>query len=283
MEIKTVAVIGAGAMGNGIAQVSAQAGYETVLIDVSADALTQALASIEQMLDGGVKRGKLTAEDREAAMARISTSTDDTSVAQADLVIEAVFEDLDLKKAIFKKLGASCSSQTILATNTSSLPITAIAAATACPERVMGMHFMNPVPLMKGVELIKGRLTATATMETGKRFIESLNKTWVEAIDYAGFIASRVLDIMLNEAVWCVMDGNPPEEVDKAMKVCTNFPMGPLEIIDLAGADILLNVLEVMQKEFGDRYRPAPLLRQMVRAGQVGRKAGIGFYDYRSK
>ena len=283
MQLKKVAVIGAGAMGNGIAQVSAQAGYETVLIDVSANALARAITQIQQMLDGGVKRGKLTAEDRDAAMARIKTSSDYAPAAGSDLVIEAVFEDLDLKKAIFKKLGESCFDQTILATNTSSLPITAIAAATARPERVMGMHFMNPVPLMKGVELIKGRLTASTTMEIGKQFIESLNKTWVEAVDYAGFIASRVLDIMLNEAVWCVMDGNPPEEVDKAMKVCTNFPMGPLEIIDLAGADILLNVLEVMQKEFGDRYRPAPLLRQMVRAGQVGRKAGVGFYDYRRK
>ena len=283
MSIETVAVIGAGSMGNGIAQVSAQAGYNTVLIDVSEDSLSKALASIQKMLDGAVKKGKITAEDKDAAMARIKTSTDDSLGANADLVVEAVFEDLELKKTIFKKLDAMCSSHAILATNTSSLPITAIAAATSRPERVMGMHFMNPVPLMKGVELIKARQTSTETMDIGKKFIESINKEWVEAVDYAGFVASRILDIMLNEAILCVMDGNKPEEIDKAMKVCTNFPMGPLELIDLAGADVLLNVLDVMQKEFGERYRPAPLLRQMVRAGHTGRKAGRGFYDYGRK
>ena len=283
MSIETVAVIGAGSMGNGIAQVSAQAGYNTVLIDVSEDSLSKALASIQKMLDGAVKKGKITAEDKNAAMARIKTSTDDSLGANADLVVEAVFEDLELKKTIFKKLDAMCSSHAILATNTSSLPITAIAAATSRPERVMGMHFMNPVPLMKGVELIKARQTSTETMDIGKKFIESINKEWVEAVDYAGFVASRILDIMLNEAILCVMDGNKPEEIDKAMKVCTNFPMGPLELIDLAGADVLLNVLDVMQKEFGERYRPAPLLRQMVRAGHTGRKAGRGFYDYGRK
>ena len=283
MSIETVAVIGAGSMGNGIAQVSAQAGYNTVLIDVSEDSLSKALASIQKMLDGAVKKEKITAEDKNAAMARIKTSTDDSLGANADLVVEAVFEDLELKKTIFKKLDAMCSSHAILATNTSSLPITAIAAATSRPERVMGMHFMNPVPLMKGVELIKARQTSTETMDIGKKFIESINKEWVEAVDYAGFVASRILDIMLNEAILCVMDGNKPEEIDKAMKVCTNFPMGPLELIDLAGADVLLNVLEVMRKEFGERYRPAPLLRQMVRAGHTGRKAGRGFYDYGRK
>jgi len=283
MKLETVAVIGAGSMGNGIAQVSAQAGYSTVLIDVSDDSLSKALANIQKMLDGGVKKGKITAEDKDVTLARIKTSTDLSLAANADLVIEAVFEDLELKKTIFKKLDQMCSSQVILATNTSSLPITAIAATTSRPERVMGMHFMNPVPLMKGVELIKARQTSTETMDIGKEFIESLNKQWVEAVDYAGFVASRILDIMLNEAILCVMDGNKPEEIDKAMKVCTNFPMGPLELIDLAGADVLLNVLEVMQEEFGERYRPAPLLRQMVRAGHTGRKAGRGFYDYGAK
>ncbi|KJS15746.1 MAG: 3-hydroxybutyryl-CoA dehydrogenase [Peptococcaceae bacterium BRH_c4b] len=283
MGITKVTVLGAGSMGNGIVQVSAQAGYEVTMIDVNGDALAKGMANIQKMLDGGVKRDKITASDRDAAMGRITTATDFSQASRADLVIEAVPEDLELKKELFKQLDQICPTHTILATNTSSLPITSIAAVTSRPAQVMGMHFMNPVPLMKGVEIIKGRMTSPQTMETGKKFIESINKVWVEAVDYAGFIASRVLDVMLNEAVWCVMDGNKPEEIDKAMKICTNFPMGPLELIDMAGADVLLNVMEIMEKEFGDKYRPAPLLRQMVRAGHVGRKAGRGFYDYSGK
>jgi len=283
MEIKTVAVLGAGAMGNGIAQVSAQAGYRVILLDVYDSALEKGMSTVHKMLNGAVDRGKMSATDRDATLSRITPSTEFSLTAQADLVIEAAPENLELKTDLFKRLDTACPPHTILATNTSSLPIAAIAAATSRPAKVLGMHFMNPVPLMKGVEIIKALLTSTETMDTGKTFVESLGKIWVEAVDYAGFIASRVLDVMLNEAVWCVMDGNKPEEIDKAMRVCTNFPMGPLELIDLAGADILLNVLEILQKEFGDKYRPAPLLRQMVRAGHTGRKAGRGFYDYTHK
>ncbi len=283
MEIKTVAVLGAGAMGNGIAQVSAQAGYRVILLDVYDSALEKGMSTVHKMLNGAVDRGKMSATDRDATLSRITPSTEFSLTAQADLVIEAAPENLEMKTDLFKRLDTACPPHTILATNTSSLPIAAIAAATSRPAKVLGMHFMNPVPLMKGVEIIKALLTSTETMDTGKTFVESLDKIWVEAVDYAGFIASRVLDVMLNEAVWCVMDGNKPEEIDKAMRVCTNFPMGPLELIDLAGADILLNVLEILQKEFGDKYRPAPLLRQMVRAGHTGRKAGRGFYDYTHK
>ena len=280
MNIRKVAVVGAGAMGNGIAQVSAQAGYDVTMIDVSQQPLDGAMSNIRKMLDGGIKKGKISEADRDAALSRITSTTDLSSTEDADLVIEAVIEDLEVKLDLFKRLDASCPSHTLLATNTSSLPITSVAAVTKRPDQVLGMHFMNPVPLMKGVELIKGRLTSAETMDTAKAYIESLNKVWVEAVDYAGFITSRILDAMLNEAIWCVADGNKPEEVDKAMKVCTNFPMGPLELIDLAGADVLLKVLDILRDEFGEKFRPAPLLRQMVRAGHVGRKAGKGFYDY---
>jgi 3-hydroxybutyryl-CoA dehydrogenase len=280
VDIRKIAVLGAGSMGTGIVQVCAQAGYAVTMIDISEAALTGAINNIRQLLERGVKKGRLTSDEAAAIIERIKYTSDFSQVANADLVIEAVPEDLDLKQELFKRLDANCPAHTILATNTSSLPVTSIAAVTSRPGKVLGMHFMNPVPLMKGVELIGGRLTSPQTMAISKQFIESLNKIWVEAVDYAGFIASRVLDVMLNEAVYCVMDGNKPEEIDKAMKVCTNFPMGPLEIIDLAGADVLLNVMEILEKEFGDKYRPAPLLRQMVRAGHLGRKTKQGFYKY---
>jgi len=173
-----------------------------------------------------------------------------------------------------------CPPHAVLASNTSALPIAAMASATKRPDKVLGLHFMNPVPVMRGVEIIRAMTTSDETMAIGREYLERLGKEVVEAVDYAGFIVSRVLDAMLNEAVKCVMDGNRPEEVDKAMKVCANFPMGPLELIDLAGVDIVLHGLETMEKDFGDRCHPAPLLRQMVRAGHLGRKSGKGFYDY---
>jgi 3-hydroxybutyryl-CoA dehydrogenase len=196
------------------------------------------------------------------------------------LAIEAVFEDLETKVAVFKELDRVCSPHAILASNTSALPIAAMASATNRPHKVLGLHFMNPVVVMKGVEIIRAVTTSDETMAIGKQYLQRLGKEVVEAVDYAGFIVSRILDAMLNEAVRCVMDGNKPEEIDKAMKICTNFPMGPLELIDLAGADIVLHGLETMEKDFGDRYHPAPLLRQMVRAGALGRKAKKGFYNY---
>lgn len=195
-------------------------------------------------------------------------------------MIEAVFEDLELKKKVFKELDEICPPHTILASNTSALPIAAMAAMTKRPDKVLGIHFMNPVPVMRGVEIIRAITTSEETMTIGRKYLQSLGKEVVEAVDYAGFIVSRVLDAMLNEAVKCVMDGNKPEEIDRAMKVCTNFPMGPLELIDLAGVDIVLDGLETMERDFGDRYYPAPLLRQMVRAGHLGRKTKKGFYNY---
>jgi 3-hydroxybutyryl-CoA dehydrogenase len=282
MDIKKVAVIGAGSMGSGIAQVCATAGYEVGLNDTSEQAMEKAMSNIKKSLSRFAEKNKISVSEMESALGRLHTTVDLAGAAGwADLVIEAVYEDLAVKKEIFAKLDENAPLHTILASNTSSLPIAAIAAATRRPDKVIGLHFMNPVPLMKGVEVIRARLSSDEAVASGIEFVKSLGKIPAEAVDYAGFIASRVLDVMLNEAVFCVMDGNKPEEIDRTMKVCTNFPMGPLELIDLAGADILLNVMECLRKEFGDKYRPAPLLVQMVRAGQLGRKTGRGFYEYK--
>lgn len=281
MDIKNVAVIGAGAMGLGIAQVSAQAGYQVKLQDISTEALDKAIKTITKSLDKTVEKGKLTAEARDQILERIKTTIDLAEAAgDADLVIEAVFENLNLKLEIFKKLDEIAPAHAIFGSNTSTLPITAMAGVTKRQDKFVGLHFMNPVPLMKGVELIRGRHTSDETMQMSLDFVKSLGKEAAIAVDYAGFIVSRVLDAMLNEAVKCVMDGNDPAEIDKAMKICCNFPMGPLELIDLVGAEIVLNGLETMKGDFGDKYTPAPLLKQMVRAGDLGRKTGRGFYKY---
>ena len=198
----------------------------------------------------------------------------------AQLVIESAPEILDLKAGIFKELDAVCPPETILASNTSALPIGAISTAVKRKDKVIGIHFMNPVPMMKGVEVIVSTYTSTDTVETTKNFVKSLGKEPCEAKDYAGFIVSRLVDVLMNEAIQCIMDGNKPEEVDKAMKLCCNFPMGPLELCDLAGADIVLHGLETMENEFGERLKAVPLLKSQVRSGALGRKTGKGFYDY---
>ena len=236
--------------------------------------------SIDKSLQRGVEKGKMKAEEKAAILSRIKPVTDLREAKKADLVIEAVFEDLEVKKKVFKALDEACPPHAILASNTSALPIAAMASVTKRPDKVLGLHFMNPVPIMRGVEIIRAMTTSEETMAIGRDYLKRLGKEIVEAVDYAGFIVSRVLDAMLNEAVRCVMDGNRPEEVDKAMKICTNFPMGPLELIDLAGVDIVFHGLETMEKDFGDRFHPAHLLRQMVRAGHLGRKTGKGFYNY---
>jgi len=283
MEIKTVFVMGAGAMGNGIAQVAAQAGYDVTMEDVSQEFLQKGLASIERRLSRGVAKSTISEDDKTDIMSRISTATGISSAKDADLVIEAIPEILELKINAFKELDSICPKHAILASNTSALPISAMAAATKRQPKVVGIHFMNPVPVMKGVEIILGRHTSDETLPTSKEFVQSLGKEPCEAVDYAGFIVSRILDAMMNEAFYCVMDGNKPEQVDKAMRLCCNFPMGPLELCDLAGADIVLHGLETMRKEFGDRLRPASLLVSMVRSGDLGRKTGCGFYDYTQK
>ena len=283
MEIKNVFVMGAGVMGNGIVQVAAQAGYKATMEDVNQEVLQKGLASIERRLSRGVDKGRISEDDKTDIMSRISTATDISSARDADLVIEAIPEILELKINTFKELDNLCPEHTILASNTSALPISAMAAATKRQEKVVGIHFMNPVPMMKGVEIIPGRHTSDETLQMSKEFVQSLGKEPCEAVDYAGFIVSRIVDAMMNEAFHCVMDGNKPEQVDRAMKFCCNFPMGPLELCDLAGADIVLHGLETMRKEFGDRLRPASLLVSMVRAGDLGRKTGLGFYDYTKK
>jgi 3-hydroxybutyryl-CoA dehydrogenase len=283
MAIKRVFVIGAGTMGNGIAQVSAQAGYDVVMSDIKDEFIKKGLAAIDNSLGRLVKKGTMPESEKVAIVARIKTTTDNNDARDADLVVEAAPEILDLKKSIFKQLDEICRPEAVLATNTSSLPIGEIAAVTKKPGRVVGIHFMNPVPVMKGVEVIPGRLTAPATLEAAKEYVRKIGKEPCEARDYAGFIVSRLVDALMNEAFWCVMDGNKPEEVDKAIKLCLNHPMGPCELADLAGHDVILHGLETMYEEFGERLMPAPLLKNMVRSGDLGRKTGRGFYDYTQK
>jgi 3-hydroxybutyryl-CoA dehydrogenase len=283
MAIKNVFVIGAGTMGNGIAQVSAQAGYNVTMSDIKDEFVKKGMEAIGKSLDRSVKKGTMTEADKAAILARIKTTTDNKTAKDADLVVEAAPEILDLKKSIFKQLSDVCKEDAILATNTSSLPIGAIAATTKNPARVIGIHFMNPVPVMKGVEVIPGHLTSASVLEASKEYVKKIGKEPCEARDYAGFIVSRLVDALMNEAFWCVMDGNKPEEVDKAIKLCLNHPMGPLELADLAGNDVVLHGLETMYEEFGERLMPAPLLKNMVRSGSLGRKTGRGFYDYTQK
>jgi len=270
-------------MGNGIAQVTAQAGYEVIMSDIKEEFVKKGMDTISKSLDRGVKKGTMTEADKAAILGRIKTTTDNKDAKDADMVIEAAPEILDLKKNIFKTLDEICRKDCILATNTSSLPVGEIATATKNPERFIGIHFMNPVPVMKGVEVIPGRKTSAATLDAAKEYIKKIGKESCEARDYAGFIVSRLVDALMNEAFWCVMDGNKPEEVDKAIKFCLNHPMGPLELCDLAGADTVLHGLETMYGEFGERLMPAPILKNMVRSGDLGRKTGKGFYDYTQK
>ena len=285
MEIKHVFVIGAGVMGHGIAQVSAQAGYKVTMEDITDELLQKGMGSIEKSLSRGVAKGNINEDDMANILSRISLTTEINSASNADLVIEAMPEELELKLATFRELDNICPPHTILASNTSALPISAMSTATRSQRqaRVIGIHFMNPVPLMKGVEIIPGRHTSDETVQISREFVQSLGKEPCEAVDYAGFIVSRIVDAMMNEAFYCIMDGNKPEQVDRAMKFCCNFPMGPLELCDLAGADVVLHGLETLRREFGDRLRPAPLLASMVRAGDLGRKTGRGFYDYTPK
>ncbi len=280
MEIKTVGVIGAGTMGNGIAQVTAAAGYNVVMTDIKDEFLARGMATIEKSLDRQIKKGTLQEADKKATVGRIKTSVDIAAVKDCQLVIESAPEILELKAGIFKQLEAICSPDTILASNTSALPISAIASAIKRKDKVIGIHFMNPVPMMKGVEVIISTHTSADTVSTSKDYVKKIGKESCEARDYAGFIVSRLVDALMNEAFWCVMDGNKPEEVDKAVKLGLAHPMGPLELADMAGNDIVLHGLETMHKEFGERLRPCPLLLSLVRSGQYGRKANKGFYDY---
>jgi 3-hydroxybutyryl-CoA dehydrogenase len=280
VAIKKVFVIGAGVMGNGIAQVTAEAGYDVTMMDIKDEFIQKGLATIGKNLDRKVKKETITEADKAAVLGRIKPSTDINDAKDADLVIEAAPEELELKKNVFKQLDGVCKADAILATNTSSLPVSEIAGATGRPEKVVGIHFMNPVPVIKGVEIIPGKKTSADIIAASKEYVTSLGKEPCEAVDLAGFIVSRLVDALMNEAIRCIEDGNKAEEVDKAMRLCCNFPIGPLELCDLAGADIVLHGTETMHAQFGDRWTPAALLKTMVAEGKLGRKVGKGFYDY---
>ena len=282
MELNSVGVIGAGAMGSGIAQVSAVAGYNVILQDIYADALERARVSIEKSLGKMVSKEKMAKADMDAALDRIQfTTVLEDACKDADLIIEAVFENLEIKHDIFRKLTELCKKEAILGTNTSALPITEIASVTDRGDKIIGVHFMNPVPLMKGVEVIRGQLTSDETMETVLAFIRNLGKESIIAVDYAGFIVSRMVDVIFNEAMKLIQEGNKPEEIDKACTLCLGHPMGPCRLLDLAGADIAMHGMETMKRDFGDGYKPHPLLRKRVLAGLLGRKTGKGFYEYK--
>jgi 3-hydroxybutyryl-CoA dehydrogenase len=281
MEVKNVAIVGAGIMGSGIAQVSAMSGYSVTLTDISASQLDKAKRFIDGGLSKLVQKGKLVSEKVESILSRIKTSDLlDESVRNADLVIEAAFESLELKQKIFKDLEKYCKPSAILGSNTSALPITEIASVTNSGNRLIGIHFMNPVPLMKGVEIIRGQLTSDETVEMTTEYVKSLGKEPIFAIDYAGFIVSRLLDVLMNEVVKMVQEGNRPEDIDRAMELCAGHPMGPCKLLDLVGAEIAMHGMETMERDFGERYKPHPLLKKRVLAGLLGKKTGQGFYKY---
>jgi 3-hydroxybutyryl-CoA dehydrogenase len=282
LQIRKVGVAGAGTMGNGIAQVFAQAGFEVRLVDSSAGALDRARATIEKSLAKLVEKSRLSDSEREGTLSRLSTGVNLDALADVDYAVEAIFEDLQAKRELFARLDQLTRPDVILSSNTSSISITTLGAATNRPDRVLGMHFMNPVPLMSLVELIRGQSTSAPSMMTATELCIRLNKTAVEASDYPGFIANRVLMPMINEAIFALMEGvGTADAIDTVMKLGMNHPMGPLALADFIGLDVCLAIMEVLHEGLGDpKYRPCPLLRRMVAAGHLGRKSGQGFYKY---
>ncbi|MGB8952542.1 MAG: 3-hydroxybutyryl-CoA dehydrogenase [Candidatus Aminicenantales bacterium] len=281
MDIKKIGIVGAGTMGTGIAQVAAVSGFEVVLHDVSQELLDRSQKTMEKSLAKLIEKGKIT-EAKETVLGRIKMTTNLQDFKEVDFVVEAVFEDFEVKKKVLSELDKILAPEVILASNTSSISITRLAALTSRPAKFMGMHFMNPVPLMTLVELIKGLATSQETFDTLKILAEKMGKVPVEANDFPGFISNRILMPMINEAVYALMEGvGTVEAIDTVMKLGMNHPMGPLALADLIGLDVCLFIMEVLHEGFKDtKYRPCPLLRKMVDAGYLGRKSGRGFYDY---
>ena len=283
--MNNIGVIGAGTMGNGIAHVSALAGFHTILMDIKDEYVNHAMSRISKNLERQVKKEIISQSDMYATIDKIKTTTNYKSLSDCNLVIEAAIENLEIKLDIFRNLDKICKKDAILASNTSSISITKIAAEISQPERVIGMHFMNPVPIMKLVEVIRGYLTDDNTTNTVLEITKKMKKIPVECNDSPGFVSNRILAPMLNEAIFCLMEGvGTREAIDEIMKLGMAHPMGPLTLADLIGLDVCLNILEVLQRDLGDdKYRPCPLLRKMVTAGHLGHKTGRGFYEYNSK
>jgi 3-hydroxybutyryl-CoA dehydrogenase len=282
VNIQSVGVIGAGTMGNGIAHVAARSGFKVILHDVDQSSLDRAISTITKNLDREIAKGKISVDDKSSALSRITPTIQNAAFAEADFIIEAVIEDFGTKSKVFQAIDQIARPGAILASNTSSISITKLASRTKRADKVIGMHFMNPVPMMPLVEIVKGLATSDETYQTTKQLAASLGKTPVEVNDFPGFVSNRVLMPMINEAIYCVMEGvGTVEAVDSIMKLGMNHPMGPLALADLIGLDVCLDIMEVLHSGLGDsKYRPCPLLRKMVDAGHSGRKSGQGFYKY---